>query len=64
MAYRSRSAFDRLHQRPAHRRRRIVARAEGELFALVPHNLVVASVATVNPGAVVTVPGSLHDFSL
>ena len=39
-----------------------MARAGRESFALIPHNLVVAGVATVNPGAVVTVSASLHHF--
>jgi hypothetical protein len=55
-------AFDRLHQRPTHRR--IMARAGWKSFAHVPHNLVVTSVAAVNPGAVVKVSGSGHDFLL
>ena len=60
VAYRSSSAFDRRHQRPTYRR--IMARAGWKSLALVPHNLVVASVATVNPGALVTISASLHDF--
>ena len=39
-----------------------MARAGWKSFALVQHNLVVAGVATVNPGAIVTVSASLHDF--
>ena len=52
--------IDRSDQRPTYRR--IMARAGWKPFALVAHNLVVASVAAVNPGAVVKVSASLHDF--
>ena len=52
--------IDRSNQRPTYRR--IMARAGWKSFALVAHNLVVAVIAAVNPGAVVTVSASLHDF--
>ncbi len=57
-AYRPSNAFDRPHERPTYRR--VMARAGWKSFALVPHDLVVASVATVNPGAFVKLSASLY----